>query len=111
MSSYPPPRLKSKGAKRKGPRETPVNNNPEELSPETLKVHYRNLQRNEKNKNEAIASANKTASYSHFSPRRPDYVVYSGLSHVSDVAVAPKPGVKCGSETKGHAYAACLQKK
>ena len=106
--------MSSERPKRRGPLikapETPVNNNPEEPSPETLNVHYMGLQGNDKNKNEAITNANKTASYMHLSPRRPDDVFYSGLSHTSGVAVTPNPGVKYGSETKGHAYA-CLQKK
>ena len=115
MSSLFLPPIPSKRPKRRGPLiqapETPVNNNPEEPSPETLKMHYMGLLGIDKNKNEAITNANKTASYMHLSPSRPDYVVYSGLSHISGgVAVTPKPGVKYGSETKGHAYA-CLQKK
>ena len=115
MSSRPLPPIPSKRPKSRGPLlkapETPVNSNPEEPSPETLKVRYMGLQGIDKNKNEAIRNANKTASYMHLSPRRPEHVVYSGLSHdISGAAVTPKPGVKCGSETKGHAYA-CLQKK
>ena len=113
-SSHPPPRIPPKRAKRKGPlikaRERPVNNNPEEPSPETLKVHYMSLQENDKNKNGAITRANETVSYMRLSPRRPDYFVYSGLSHISGVAVTPRSGVKYGSKTKGDAYA-CLQKK
>ena len=103
--------ISSERPKRRGPLikapETPVNNNPEEPSPETLNVHYMGLQGNDKNKNGAITNANKTASYMDLSPRRPDY---SGLSHISGVAGTPNPGVKYGSETKGHAYA-CLRKK
>ena len=113
-SSHPPPRIPSKRAKRKGPlikaRERPVNNNPEEPSSETLKMHYMGLQGNDKNKNGAITSANETASYMHLSPRRPGCDVYAGLSDVSGVAITPKPGVKYGSKTKSHAYAH-LQKK
>ena len=114
MSSHPPPQIPTKTSKGRGPlmkaRETPVNSNPEESSPEILKVHYMGLQGKDKNKSEAITSVNETASYMDLSPGRPDYVAYSGLSYISGVAVTPKPEVKCGSETKGHAYA-CLQKK
>ena len=114
MCFHPPPQIPSKRGKGRGPpmkaRETPVNNNPEEPSPETLKVHYMGLQGKDKNKREPITSVNEIASYMHLSPGRPDYVAYSGLSNISGVAVTPKPEVKCGSETKGHAYA-CLQKK
>ena len=114
MSSHPPPQIPTKRGKGRGPlmkaRETPVNSNPEEPGPETLKVYYMNLQGEDKNKSEAITSVNETASYMDLSPGRPDYAAYSGLSHISGVAVTPKPEVKCGSETKGHAYA-CLQKK
>lgn len=58
MSSDPLPLILSKSLQRKGPliiaQETPVNINPEETIPETLKVHYMGLQRNEKNKHGVI---------------------------------------------------------
>ena len=113
-SSHPPPRIPPKRAKRKGPlikeRERPVNNNPEEPSPETLKVHYMGLKGNDKDKNGPIASPNETASYMHLSPRRPEYVAYSGLSPISGETITAKQGVKHGSKAIGDAYA-CLQKK
>ena len=113
-SSPSPPRIPSRRPKRKGSLikagERPVNNNPEEPSPETLKVHYMGLQENDKNKNGPIASPNETASYMHLSPRRPEHVAYSGLSPISGETITAKQRVKHGSKTKGHAYA-CLQKK
>ena len=113
-SSHPPSRIPPKRAKGKGPlikaRERPVNNNPEEPSPETLKVHYMGLKGNVKNKNGSIASPNETASYMHLSPSRPEHVAYSGPSLISGETITAKQGVKHGSKTKAHAYA-CLQKK
>ena len=113
-SSHPLLRIPSKKPKRKGSlikaRGRPVNNNPDELSSETLKVHYIGQKGNDKNKNGPIASLNVTAPYMHLSPRRPEHVVYSGLNRISGETVTAKQDVKRGSKTTGHAYA-CLQKK
>ena len=113
-SSHPPLRIPSKKPKRKGSlikaRGRPVNNNPDELSSETLKVHYIGQKENDKNKNGPIASLNVTAPYMHLSPRRPEHVVYSGLNRISGETVTAKQDVKRGNKTTGHAYA-CLQKK
>ena len=114
MPSHPPPRIPSKRPRRKGSlikaREKPLNNNPEKPSPETLKVHYMGLQGNGKNQNGPITCPTGTSSYMHLSPRRPEHVVYSGLSHISAETVTAKQGVKHGRETKGQGYAS-LQKK
>ena len=111
---HPLLRIPSKKPKRKGSlikaRGRPVNNNPDELSSEILKVHYIGQKGNDKNKNEPIASLNVTAPYMHLSPRRPEHVVYSGLNRISGETVTAKQGVKRGSKTTGHVYA-CLQKK
>ena len=113
-SSHPIPRIPSKRPKRKGSliktRGRRVNNNPDELSPEIVKLHYIGRKGNDNNKNGPIERLNETAPYMHLSPRRLEHVVYSGLNRISGETITGKQGVKRGSKTKGHAYA-CLQKK
>ena len=116
MPPHPSLRIPSKRPRRKGSlikaTEKPLNNNPEEPSPETMKVHYMGLQGNGKNLNEPITCLTGTSSYMHLSPRMPEHVVYSGLSQISAETITAKQGVKHGRETKykGRAYAT-LQKK
>ena len=77
-----------------------ANNNPDEANAQTFEVHYMGLQRTDNNRAEGIATVNEPASYMALSPRRPEQVVYSGLSHNGGEAIKPKHRTQHGKKTK-----------
>ena len=112
MSTRPLPSVPSVRAKKyDSPSRTKryANNNPDEANAQAFKVHYMGLQRKDNNRAEGIAIVNEPASYMPLSPRRPEQVVYSGLSHNSGKAIKPKHRKQHGKKTKGGMYA-CPQK-
>ena len=84
MSTRPLPSVPSERAKKNDSLARTniyTNNNPDEANAQAFEVHYMRLQRKDNNGDGEIAIVNEPASYMPLSPRRPEQVVYSGLSH------------------------------
>ena len=112
MSSRPLPSVPSERAKKNdllAPTKRYANNNPYEAKAQTSEVHYMGLQKENNNRAKGIATVNEPASYMPLSPRRPEQVVYSGLSHNGGEKRKPKHRAQHGKKTKGRMYA-CPQK-
>ena len=97
MSSRPLPSVPSERAKKDdslAPTKRYANSNPYEAKAkaqaQASEVHYMGLQRENNNRAEGIATVNEPASYMPLSPRRPEQVVYSGLSHHGGESRKPK---------------------
>lgn len=110
MSSRPLPSVPSERAKKDdslAPTKRYANSNPYEAKAQAQasEMHYMGLQRENKNRAEGIATVNEPASYMPLSPRRPEQVVYSGLSHHGGESRKPKHRAQHGKKTKGRMYA------
>ena len=112
MSSRPLPSVPSERAKKDdslAPTKRYANSNPYEAKAkaqaQASEVHYMGLQRENNNRAEGIATVNEPASYMPLSPRRPEQVVYSGLSHHGGESRKPKHRAQHGKKTKGRMYA------
>lgn len=110
MSSRPLPSVPSERAKKDdslAPTKRYANSNPYEAKAQAQasEVHYIGLQRENNNRAEGIATVNEPASYMPLSPRRPEQVVYSGLSHHGGESRKPKHRAQHGKKTKGRMYA------
>ena len=112
MSTRPLPSVSSERAKKNDSLARTniyTNNNPDEANAQAFEMHFMGLQRKDNNRDGEIAIVNEPASYMPLSPRRPEQVVYSGLSHNGGQAIKPEHQMQHGKKTKGGMYA-CPQK-